>query len=219
MAIRATVNVGRWPSSISNATVMRAIGEACKAQVVQRTFREGRGLDDNPHKRYSTKPLSVYLGSETARRLKPKGGVPLYRKRRYKARGKSQSTYLLSWKHYDLGALIGRRYEGGYRQFKAESRKGLNLASTAANRVGETQRSVEVDLTLSGQLSRSLRVVRVQRTSAVVQVQGGSLKYAAGVNARRPWMGMSPGDISEARFAVAAVMLAYLEDQTGGRIA
>lgn len=207
MAIKATVNVGRWPSSISNATVMRAIGEVCKAQVVQRTFREGRGLDDNPHKRYSTKPLSVYLGSETARRLKPKGGVPLYRKRRYKARGKSQSTYLLSWKHYDLGALIGRHYEGGYKQFKAESRKGLN------------ERSVEVDLILSGQLSRSLRVVRVQRTSAVVQVQGGSLKYAAGVNARRPWMGMSAGDINEARFAVAAVMLAYLEDQTGGRIA
>tara|TARA_R110000868_G_scaffold200654_3_gene448121 strand:+ start:3237 stop:3860 length:624 start_codon:yes stop_codon:yes gene_type:complete len=207
MAIKATVNVGRWPSSISNATVMRAIGEVCKAQVVQRTFREGRGLDDNPHKRYSTKPLSVYLGSETARRLKPKGGVPLYRKRRYKARGKSQSTYLLSWKHYDLGALIGRRYEGGYKQFKTESRKGLN------------ERSVEVDLVLSGQLSRSLRVVRVQRTSAVVQVQGGSLKYAAGVNARRPWMGMSTGDINEARFAVAAVMLAYLEDQTGGRIA
>lgn len=206
MAIKATVNVGRWPSSISNATVMRAIGEVCKAQVVQRTFREGRGLDDNPHKRYSTKPLSVYLGSETARRLKPKGGVPLYRKRRYKARGKSQSTYLLSWKHYDLGALIGRHYEGGYKQFKAESRKGLG------------ERSVEVDLILSGQLSRSLRVTRVQRTSAVVQVQGGSLKYAAGVNARRPWMGMSPGDINEARFAVAAVMLAYLEDQTGGRI-
>lgn len=206
MAILAKVNLGKWPSSIGNATTMRAIGEACRAQVVQRTFREGRGLDDNPHKRYSKKPISVYFGSETARRLKPKGGTPLYRKRRYKARGKSQSSYLLSWKHYDLGALIGRRYEGGYRQFKAESRKGLS------------ERSVEVDLILSGQLSRSLRVTNVRKTSAVIQVQGGSLKYAAGVNARRPWLGLSNNDKAQIQLAIADILRAYLEDQTSGAV-
>ena len=206
MGIKARVDVGKWPRDIATPEVMRAVGELCKAQVIQRTFREGTGVDDRPLKRYSTKPMSVYFPSETARRLKPKGGMPLYRKRKYKQRGRSQSTYMMTWKLYPLGTLIGRRYEGGYAQFKHDSRKGF---------VGG---SVEVDLTLSGQLSRSIRVTNVRKNYAVVQVSGGALKYAAHVNRKRPWFGLSPQDQSLVMQAVGDILRAFMEQQTGGAV-
>jgi hypothetical protein len=205
MGIKARVDVGKWPRDIATPAVMRAVGEMCKAQVVQRAFREGLGTDDRPLRRYGTQPMSVYFPSETARRLKPKGGAPLYRKRPYRRRG-SQSGYMITAKYLPLGTLIGRRYEGGYAQFKRDSRKGF---------VGG---SVEVDLTLSGQLSRSIRVTNVRENYAVVQVSGGALKYAAHVNRKRPFFGLSPEDQVLVRQAVADILRAFVEQQTGGAV-
>jgi hypothetical protein len=206
MGLKARVDVGKWPRDIATPDVMRAVGELCKAQVIQRTFREGIGVDDRPMRRYSTTPMSVYFPSETARRLKPKGGAPIYRKRAYRQRGGSKSTYMMTWKYYPLGTLIGRRYEGGYAQYKRESRKGF------------TSGSVEVDLTLSGQLSRSIRVTKVRKNYAVVQVSGGALAYAAHTNRQRPWFGLSPSDTTLVQQAVADILRAFLEQQTGGAV-
>lgn len=176
MSIEATHNFGAtWPSFVWDLTAMRDVAEVLRTSLVQRTFFEGLDVNDNGMKAYSTKPVVIYNKSETARRLKPKGGTP-WKGRRGPNKGK----------------VVGRFYEDGYKQFKAESRKGLNLASTAANRVGETQRSVEVDLILSGQLSRSIGVQAISKTGVTITPRGAAVAYAGATHLKRNWWGISP---------------------------
>jgi hypothetical protein len=51
-----------------------------------------------------------------------------------------------------------------------------------------------------------------------VQVSGGALKYAAHVNRKRPFFGLSPEDQVLVRQAVADILRAFVEQQTGGAV-
>lgn len=69
-------------------------------------------------------------------------------------------------------------YAGGYAEYKR-----LSTGSNAVN------------LTLSGQLMRSIRVTKASARKVVVQTSGGAIRYARGVNSRRPFMGVPPDEI------------------------
>lgn len=64
--------------------------------IQKRAFMDGKGADDKAHKPYSTRPIYISKKSDTAKRLKPKGGI--------KKKG-------------------GTFYPGGYRQYKVQSQK------------------------------------------------------------------------------------------------
>lgn len=76
--------------------------------------------------------------------------------------------------------LKGHAYEGGYADYKAASTKGGGI----------------VDLTLSGQMLRDFRVKDVTATRAVLGLTA-TVHYGAGVNARRPWIGLSRRDVQQ----------------------
>ena len=76
--------------------------------------------------------------------------------------------------------LKGHAYEGGYAEYKATSTKGGGI----------------VDLTLSGQMLRDFRVKDVTATRAVIGLTA-TVHYGAGVNARRPWIGLSRRDVQQ----------------------
>jgi hypothetical protein len=158
--------------------------------MAQRTFREGRGLNDRAHAAYSTERVVVYFRSEIARRLKPKGGAP-WHARRGPQRGVDGRR----------GAIIGREYEGGYAEYKRASRKGVGSGG------------VLVDLTASGQLARSLDVTAVLRTRCVVTVRGAAVTYAEGVDAKRPWFGLSPKDRGQVDQTIGELLTALVEEQ------
>ena len=164
MTIQATHNFGAtWPSFVWDLKAMRDVAEVLRTSLVQRTFFEGLDVADNGMKAYSTDAVVVYNASETARRLKPKGGTPYKGKR-----GPNK------------GRVVGRFYEDGYAQYKEQSRKGLN------------QRSVEVDLILSGQLSRSIAVQAISKTGVTITPRGAAVAYAGATNDKRNWWGISP---------------------------
>jgi hypothetical protein len=188
--IGARVDLSRWPRSLLTPQVMRAIGQAVATQMAQRAFREGRGLDDRGHRAYATEPLTVYFASETARRLRPKGGAPWHARRGPRA---AQGR---------RGQVIGRRYDGGYGEYKRASRKGVAAGG------------IEVDLTLSGQLARSLDVTSVTRTRCVVTVRGAAVTYASGVDARRPWFGLSRRDYPLVEATAEELIRAHVTGQT-----
>lgn len=154
-----------------------AIGEASVGIMIARVY-EGQGADGEPFAPYSTRPMTVSLGSETALRLAPKGGQPVKDK---------------------TGKVTGIRYPGGYRQYKHESRRRGLRAGTA-----------EVDLTLSGQLMRSLRVVMADETSAVVGVTGAPQEYAEAVDAKRPFLGLTAAEAQELEDEVVARINAHV---------
>ena len=190
MSIEATHDFGAtWPSFVWDATAVRDVGEALRTSLVQRTFFEGLNVDDAPMARYSTKPVVIYNKSETARRLKPKGGTP--------------------WKGQrgpNKGRVVGRFYKGGYAQYKEESRKGLKPG-----------KSIEVDLILSGQLSRSLRVTRTTTNQARIEVRGSATAYAAAVNAKREWLGVSPRNVEDLNAVLAEIVGAAAQRSTAGQ--
>ena len=76
--------------------------------------------------------------------------------------------------------LKGHAYEGGYAEYKSTSTKGGGI----------------VDLTLSGQMLRDFRVNDVTATRAVIGLTA-TVHYGAGVNARRPWIGLSRRDVQQ----------------------
>ena len=76
--------------------------------------------------------------------------------------------------------LKGHAYEGGYGEYKAASTKGGGI----------------VDLTLSGQMLRDFRVKDTTATRAVIGLTA-TVHYGAGVNARRPWIGLSRRDVQQ----------------------
>lgn len=189
MSIEAKHDFGAtWPSFVWDLRAMRDVAEVLRTSLVQRTFFEGRNVDDNGMKAYSTKPVVIYRNSETARRLKPKGGV--------------------TWKGRrgpNKGRTVGRFYEGGYAQFKEESRKGLN------------DRSVEVDLILSGQLSRSIGVQAISKTGVTITPRGAAVAYAGATHDRRNWWGISPRNNADLVAALPEIIGACINRAVAGK--
>ncbi len=139
--------------------------------------RRSMGADGEPFRRYSTRRMYVRLGSETARRLAPKGGVPV--------KGKD-------------GTVISVRYDGGYAQYKRESRRG-NIATG------------EVDLTLSGQMLREIRPTVVTETLVEVDHTGGSAVYGPGVDAKRPHMALAKDEVPKLDRLIESIVDAHLQ--------
>lgn len=188
MGVKVKIDLSRFPARLVDEAAMKDIAEQLRASIVQRAFFEGLDVKDTRFDDYSEKPRVVYYRSETGRRLKPKGGVEWIGRRGPRK-----------------GEAVGRYYEGGYRQFKAESRKGL------------TESSVEVDLILSGQLSRSLRVVRTTSTQARIEVRGGATAYAQGVNQKREWLGVSPRNVEDLNAVLPEIVAAAASRSTAGQ--
>lgn len=189
MSIEATHNFGAtWPSFVWDLTAMRDVAEALRTSLIQRTFFEGLDVDDNGMKAYSTKPVVIYRNSETARRLKPKGGTP--------------------WKGQrgpNKGKVVGRFYKGGYAQYKEESRKGLKPG-----------KSVEVDLILSGQLSRSIAVQAISKTGVTITPRGAAVAYAAATHAKRNWWGISQRNYADLQAALPEIIGACINRAVRG---
>ena len=189
MSIQATHNFGAtWPSFVWDLTAMRDVAEVLRTSLVQRTFFEGLDVNDNGLKAYSTKPVVIYNNSETARRLKPKGGTP--------------------WKGQrgpNKGKVVGRFYKGGYAQYKEESRKGLKPG-----------KSVEVDLILSGQLSRSIAVQAISKTGVTITPRGAAVTYAAATHAKRNWWGISQRNYADLQAALPEIIGACINRAVRG---
>lgn len=195
--IRGRLTLDGWPRQLVSARAMRDIGEAVRARIVQRTFVEGRGVDDRALKAHSTDRIVVYFDSELARRLKPKGGRPWYARR-----GPAAASARASGRR---GPIIGREYQGGYAEFVRASRRGLGSGKG-------------VDLTLSGQLSRSLVVTAVRKDRCVITIRGAAVEYAAGTDDRRPWWGLSPTDRADVLESMRAILAATREGGSGPRL-
>jgi hypothetical protein len=120
-------------------------------------IRTSKGIDANgtPFDGYSTKPIYV---SKRGARLSPKGG---------ELTPSGRSVY----------------YEGGYKQYKHESRRRSELAGTA-----------EVDLVLSGNMLNNLVVTGATAdgfTIGLTQHAG----YGYYVNETREFLGLSQRDV------------------------
>ena len=188
MGIKVKIDLTKFPRYFIDESAMKDIAETLRASIIQRAFFEGLDVRDTRFDGYSEKPRVVYYASETARRLKPKGG-----------------TEWIGRRGPRKGEAVGRYYPDGYRQYKAESRKGL------------TDGSVEVDLILSGQLSRSLRVTRTTTNQARIEVRGSATAYAAAVNAKREWLGVSPRNVEDLNAVLAEIVGAAAQRSTAGQ--
>ena len=190
MSIEATHDFGAtWPSFVWDLKAMRDVAEVLRTSLVQRTFFEGLDVNDNGMKAYSTKPVVIYRNSETARRLKPKGGTP--------------------WKGQrgpNKGRVVGRFYKGGYAQYKEESRKGLKPG-----------KSIEVDLILSGQLSRSIGVQAISKTGVTITPRGAAVAYAGATHLKRNWWGISPRNNADLVAALPEIIAACVNRAVAGK--
>lgn len=142
------------PSSIWNSQMSLRLAQDVLASIKLRT---SKGLDANgePFKRYSVNPLYV---SKRGARLKPKGGRPSKT---------GDSIY----------------YEGGYQQYKHESR-----------RRGSSSDSAEVDLVLSGNMMNNLIVKSASADGFTIGLTNEA-NYGYLVNQSREFLGLSPKDV------------------------
>ena len=190
MSIEATHDFGAtWPSFVWDLKAMRDVAEVLRTSLVQRTFFEGLDVNDNGLKAYSAKPVVIYRNSETARRLKPKGGTP--------------------WKGQrgpNKGRVVGRFYKGGYAEYKELSRKGLKPG-----------KSVEVDLILSGQLSRSIGVQAISKTGVTITPRGAAVAYAGATHLKRNWWGISPRNNADLVAALPEIIGACINRAVAGK--
>lgn len=196
MGITVT-RTGTFPTRAWDRQAMAMLADGARSVMVTRTFYDGRGEDGTPLAPYSTRPMTVSYKSPTARRLKPKGGEPAY--------GRGHPRRLIRNGRAPAGrgwVVVGRYYEGGYAQYKQDSRKG--------------PRNAEVDLTLSGTLLRSIRVKRVGETSATIGATGAALAYAGAVDARRPFFGLSAEDREALDLVFSEAMAAAAERSARG---
>lgn len=195
MGVKVSIT-GSIATQAWDAQAMAALASTVLAAVTERTFDRGIGEDGTGHKAYSTRPLKMYKRSDTARRMSPKGGASFawVRGPRLPGGGCDKSK---------IGQEGGRFYGGGYAEYKRASRKGLT------NRSGAT--GVEVNLTLSGQLSRSLRVIRASRTAATIGITGAARLYGSHVDAARPFLGLSPQDGADLEPHFSDIMAAAME--------
>jgi hypothetical protein len=196
MSVTVTT-VGRVPDAAWDQQAMDRYATLARSRIVLRVQEDGTGDDDRPLKPYSTTPITVAFASTTGRRLKPKGGEPAYGRGTGDGSNRGPSGRVVAKHGWTFifrpegvtgdtgrktrGPIIGRHYRGGYAQFKRESRRGVTGAV--------------VDLTLSGQMLRQYRVIRVSRYSAEIGMTGQSRMYGPFTDAKRPWVGLSPGDV------------------------
>lgn len=180
MGIKVTVS-GSVATRVWDVEAMRLFAHVTRGAVTERTFHRGKGDDGATMRAYSTRPMRLYKRSQTGRRLAPKGGVafPWVRGPRKPGGGHDRSK---------VGQEAGRFYSDGYAEFKRASRKGIG---------NEAGPGAEVDLVLSGQLARSLRVVRVSRYQATIAITGNARRYGHAVDAIRPFMDLSPEDVRD----------------------
>jgi len=103
--------IGKPRNRAAKIWTRRDMGELAQnvtAAVDIRAFSKGLDTDDVPHKPYSVKPIYISLKSDTARRLKPKGG-------RLSRSGKSVF------------------YAGGYAHYKAASTRSVGRVTLELN--------------------------------------------------------------------------------------
>jgi hypothetical protein len=182
------------PVAVWDDRAMAQVASAALAAVVERTFSRGLGDDDKPMKAYSTRPTTISFASDTGQRLKPKGGLPAY--------GRGHPRKLLSsggraprgrgW------TITGRYYPGGYAEYKRSSRRGLT------NKLGAS--GVSPDLVLSGELSRSVAILRTSRFAAVIGIKGAATAYGYATDEARPWFAHSPEDLRDLDDTVSAAV-------------
>lgn len=173
------------PREVWDDKAMAQVALAALGAVTERTFSRGLGDDDKALAPYSKRPVTISFESDTGQRLAPKGGLPAY--------GRGRPRRLLSsgglaprgkgW------TITGRHYPGGYGEYKRSSRKGLT------NRQGAS--GVTPDLVLSGNLSRSVSILRTSRYAAVIGFKGSALEYGPATDAARPWFAHSPEDLRD----------------------
>lgn len=94
--IKAKVEINlNLPNLTLTAQDMIATANESIALLKMRVYEKNKDLDDKPFKQYSNRPISIKLNSDTAKRLKPKGGVKTA-----------------------FGSVF---YKGGYREYKQMS--------------------------------------------------------------------------------------------------
>ena len=193
---------GALPTALWDQAASAMVAKGVRDLIVDRAFVQGLGVDDQPHAPYSTRAITVSMTSETAARLKPKGGAPAYgrgRPRRLLVNGRPPRR--LGWT-----ATGARHYAGGYAAYKAASRR-LRAAAQGM-----------VDLTLSGQMRNSFKVKTATETLIVIGLTGEAVVYGAGVNAARRWIGISPMDREDiVELVQAASAAAQQRSRRGGR--
>ena len=151
------------PTSLWTAKDSARLAQNTLAAIKLRTTR-GVDADGRPFAPYSTNPIYVpYRGA----RLKPKGG---------RVSRSGRSVY----------------YEGGYREYKSESRQHF---------VGS---SALVDLTLSGALLNNLMVLQATDSFFIIGLTQEVRGYGYRVNAEREFLGLSPRDVNVLVSAVQA---------------
>jgi hypothetical protein len=159
--------------ALTDRQAMIMIGNAMVAIIRDRTV-QGVDAQGRPFKDYSTDPINIPIGRGTGFRLTPKGGE-------VSRTGRSM------------------RFKGGYAEYKRKSRKpGVVPIGGASS--GTTS---EVDLTLSGQLMRSVHVAQATDDAVVVQTGDGTAAYAGPVNDLREFMGIAPSDYDDLEAAAA----------------
>jgi hypothetical protein len=163
-AARTSLTMVIVPTQVTDRQAMAEIGNALVLIIRRRTL-QGRGADGRPFEGYATRRIYVNPNRGVGARLKPKGGVVTKG-----GRGKTM------------------RFDGGYAEFKRLSR-GAGATPRGGSASAPT---AEVDLTLSGQLMRSIAPAQITDPAVVVQVGEGAAEYGEGVNERRPFMGLAP---------------------------
>lgn len=196
--------IGSLPRRVWDVEASREVALSMRAAVVDRASVDGLDVDDKPFRPYSTKPMAVLNDSDTGRRMKPKGGIPVYSRGAGERAitGRSNPFRVAEEEAFSFDrvgrpgrtraesrgrVIIGRRYPGGYAQFKRESRRGL---TSAGGRTG-----VEVNLILSGQMMRSFKQKTVALYMIVLGLTGDPVVYGTYVNRNRNWIGLSPSDL------------------------
>lgn len=177
IAAQTTLTMGvTSATAATDRQAMLRIGNAVVAIIRTRTLK-GRSALGKPFAPYSTRRIWIPLRKGSGARLAPKGGT-------LSRTGKSM------------------RFDGGWAEYKQRSAKQGQLPTGGAA-VGPT---AAVNLTLSGQMMRSIRPAQADARTVVVQVGDGAADYAEGVQQLRPFMGVAPDELPALqRIAEAAV--------------
>lgn len=177
IAAQTTLTMGvSGADKVTDRVAMLRIGNAVVALIRVRTLR-GRSAKGDPFKPYSTRRIWIPLNKGAGARLAPKGGK-LSRTRK------------------------SMRYDGGWAEYKQRSAMQGQLPQGGA----ASGPTAAVNLTLSGQMLRSIRPAQADDRSVVVQVGDGAADYAEGVQQARPFMGVAPDEMPKLqRIAEAAV--------------
>ena len=145
---------------------MAQVASAALAAVVERTFSRGLGDDDKPMKPYSTR-ANHHL-------FRVRHGASVEAERRASGLRSRPCTQTLLTATGRARRRSPRRIRmgghraalpGGYAEYKRSSRRGLT------NKLGASGNSP--DLVLSGQLARSVAILRTSRFAAIIGIKAG----------------------------------------------